>query len=488
MLFSSLTFLWFFLPAAVAVYLLAPGRTGKNAVLLAASLIFYSWGEPRGLILLLATVILCYITGRLLLSLDEGTEGASVMGSLSHNKRMTGPGARKAVLLAGLLIQLGLLCYFKYFNMIAGAVNDLTGQSLIPPMKILLPLGISFYTFQALSYMIDVYGRKAAAQKNLFHLALYLCLFPQLLSGPIIKYHEIAGAITERMESLSMTAYGIKRFSYGLAKKVLFANTFGQAADRIFSLPSEQLGTLTVWLAVILYTMQIYYDFSGYSDMAIGLGRIFGFRYAENFNYPYLSASITEFWRRWHISLSTWFRDYLYIPLGGNRKGLTRTCVNLLIVFFATGLWHGASFNFVIWGLYYGFFLILERLWLTGFFKKHPLPVLSHAYALLVVIFGWLLFRTETLASARTLLHVMIIPSRGLWDPRIFAGGNVLFLLFLSILLCGPLQMLFPGLKARLYDEDQIRIWEIPVMALLIGLSVTAIVSGTYSAFIYFKF
>lgn len=334
MLFSSLTFLWFFLPAAVAVYLLAPGRTGKNAVLLAASLIFYSWGEPRGLILLLATVILCYITGRLLLSLDEGTEGASVMRSLSHNKRMTGPGARKAVLLAGLLIQLGLLCYFKYFNMIAGAVNDLTGQSLIPPMKILLPLGISFYTFQALSYMIDVYGRKAAAQKNLFHLALYLCLFPQLLSGPIIKYHEIAGAITERRESLSMTAYGIKRFSYGLAKKVLFANTFGQAADRIFSLPSEQLGTLTVWLAVILYTMQIYYDFSGYSDMAIGLGRIFGFRYAENFNYPYLSASITEFWRRWHISLSTWFRDYLYIPLGGNRKGLTRTCVNLLIVFF----------------------------------------------------------------------------------------------------------------------------------------------------------
>lgn len=471
MLFSSLTFLWFFFPAAVAVYWLAPGRTAKNAVLLAASLLFYGWGEPHGLILLFATVLLCYASGRLQLYFDGR------------------PGARRAVFLLGLLIQLGLLCYFKYFNMLAETVNGITGQSLIPPMKILLPLGISFYTFQALSYMIDIYKRKAPALKNLFHLALYLCLFPQLLSGPIIKYHEIAEAIPDRRESLSMTAYGVKRFSYGLAKKVLFANTFGQTADRIFSLPAQQIGTFTAWLAVILYAMQIYYDFSGYSDMAIGLGRIFGFRYAENFNYPYLSASISEFWRRWHISLSSWFRDYLYIPLGGNRKGLTRTCINLLIVFFATGLWHGASFNFVIWGLYYGVFLVIERLWLTGFLKKHPLPVLSRVYTLLVVLFGWLLFRTGTLSTAYTLFHVMVRPSRGLWDPRIFTGGgSLLFLLLVSILLCGPLQALFPRFTARLYKEDELRVWEILVMAVLLFLSVTAVVSGTYSAFIYFKF
>lgn len=470
MLFSSLVFLWFFLPAAVFLYYLAPGRNAKNIVLFAASLIFYGWGGPRYLLLVLLTALLCYAAG---LCLDAAGERTAL-------KKLSVGGF--------VLITLGILGYFKYYNFFAATAGRLAGKELFPLRDIVLPLGISFYTFQAISYVVDVYRGKSPAQKNLFHMALYLFLFPQILSGPIIKYHQVAGQLTNRNETISMQFYGIKRFVYGLAKKVLLANTFGQSVDYIMGVPSGQMGTLTAWLAVILYTLQIYYDFSGYSDMAIGLGRIFGFYYEENFNYPYLSSSITEFWRRWHISLSTWFRDYLYIPLGGNRKGLGRTCVNLFIVFLATGLWHGASMTFIIWGIYHGIFILSERLWLKKVLDRNPVKFLNHLYAMFVVVFGWLLFRAPSMTYAIDLAKAMIRPSKGLWNAGLFANNKILFLAVLGILLCGPVQALFPRFRNHIFDEENVSYGDIAVMIVLLFLSTMVVVSSTYTAFIYFQF
>lgn len=470
MLFSSLVFLWFFLPAAVFLYYLAPGRNAKNIVLFAASLIFYGWGGPRYLLLVLLTALLCYAAG---LCLDAAGERTAL---------------KKLSVGVFVLITLGILGYFKYYNFFAATAGRLAGKELFPLRDIVLPLGISFYTFQAISYVVDVYRGKSPAQKNLFHVALYLFLFPQILSGPIIKYHQVAGQLTNRNETISMQFYGIKRFVYGLAKKVLLANTFGQSVDYIMGVPSGQMGTLTAWLAVILYTLQIYYDFSGYSDMAIGLGRIFGFYYEENFNYPYLSSSITEFWRRWHISLSTWFRDYLYIPLGGNRKGLGRTCVNLFIVFLATGLWHGASMTFIIWGIYHGIFILSERLWLKKVLDRNPVKFLNHLYAMVVVVFGWLLFRAPSMTYAIDLAKAMIRPSKGLWNAGLFANNKILFLAVLGILLCGPVQALFPRFRNHIFDEENVSYGDIAVMIVLLFLSTMVVVSSTYTAFIYFQF
>ena len=470
MLFSSLVFLWFFLPAAVFLYYLAPGRNAKNIVLFAASLIFYGWGGPRYLLLVLLTALLCYAAG---LCLDAAGERTAL---------------KKLSVGVFVLITLGILGYFKYYNFFAATAGRLAGKELFPLRDIVLPLGISFYTFQAISYVVDVYRGKSPAQKNLFHMALYLFLFPQILSGPIIKYHQVAGQLTNRNETISMQFYGIKRFVYGLAKKVLLANTFGQSVDYIMGVPSGQMGTLTAWLAVILYTLQIYYDFSGYSDMAIGLGRIFGFYYEENFNSPYLSSSITEFWRRWHISLSTWFRDYLYIPLGGNRKGLGRTCVNLFIVFLATGLWHGASMTFIIWGIYHGIFILSERLWLKKVLDRNPVKFLNHLYAMFVVVFGWLLFRAPSMTYAIDLAKAMIRPSKGLWNAGLFANNKILFLAVLGILLCGPVQALFPRFRNHIFDEENVSYGDIAVMIVLLFLSTMVVVSSTYTAFIYFQF
>ena len=470
MLFSSLVFLWFFLPVAVFLYYLDPGRNAKNIVLFAASLIFYGWGGPRYLLLVLLTALLCYAAG---LCLDAAGERIAL---------------KKLSVGVFVLITLGILGYFKYYNFFAATAGRLAGKELFPLRDIVLPLGISFYTFQAISYVVDVYRGKSPAQKNLFHMALYLFLFPQILSGPIIKYHQVAGQLTNRNETISMQFYGIKRFVYGLAKKVLLANTFGQSVDYIMGVPSGQMGTLTAWLAVILYTLQIYYDFSGYSDMAIGLGRIFGFYYEENFNYPYLSSSITEFWRRWHISLSTWFRDYLYIPLGGNRKGLGRTCVNLFIVFLATGLWHGASMTFIIWGIYHGIFILSERLWLKKVLDRNPVKFLNHLYAMVVVVFGWLLFRAPSMTYAIDLAKAMIRPSKGLWNAGLFANNKILFLAVLGILLCGPVQALFPRFRNHIFDEENVSYGDIAVMIVLLFLSTMVVVISTYTAFIYFQF
>lgn len=470
MLFSSLTFVWFFLPALALIYYLAPGRKLKNAVLLIASLLFYSWGEPRYVALVLLSILFNYLFG-----LAIGRAGDRT-------------GLRRAALAVCIAANLCLLGYFKYFNFFLELAYTVLGKEGFTPRNIALPIGISFYTFQAVSYIADIYRGVKPVQKHIFRLALYISLFPQILSGPIVKYNELEPQIDGRRESISMHAYGIRRFVYGLAKKMVFANMFGQVVDRIWGLPLEQLGTAVVWFTILLYSLQIYYDFSGYSDMAIGLGRMFGFTYQENFNYPYLSASISEFWRRWHISLSTWFKQYLYIPLGGNRKGLTRTCINLFVVFMATGLWHGASMNFICWGIYYGIFIVAERLWIGRILEKNPCKALNHVYTLVVVMFGWLLFRAGSLHQAKVLATAMLVPRAGLWNLRIFMDNRIIFLLILAVCFCGPVQKRFPGLTKHLYDGEQTGAVDVAVMAGLLLLCTVLMVSSTYQAFIYFRF
>ena len=427
MLFSSLVFIWYFLPAVFILYHLIPWKNGKNGVLLAASLFFYGWGEPKYIFLMLLSVSMNYLFGLWI--------------SVLSKKRI-----KQLVMALCLAVNMGLLGYFKYFNFLGELVNYLLGNGTVAMREISLPIGISFYTFQALSYVIDVYRKDIGVQKNPFYLALYISFFPQLIAGPIVKYHDIEAQIAQRRCTLSMQAYGIKRFVYGLGKKVILANAFAQAADRIFALPGQDLGTAITWFAVAVYALQIYFDFSGYSDMAIGLGKMFGFHFMENFNYPYLSSSVSEFWRRWHISLSTWFREYLYIPLGGNRKGLFRTCLNLFIVFFATGLWHGASISFVLWGVYYGILVVAERLFLGKWLEKNPWKWVNHGYAMFAVLFGWMLFRAEHMSVAKELLINMFTWKKGLYPILMYADLRLFVLMAAGIILCGPLQQAFPSL------------------------------------------
>lgn len=474
MLFSSLVFLWYFLPIVFLLYFITKNRYIRNGVLLAASILFYAWGEPKYVFLMLFSITANYLFGLLI----------SAAGSRRR---------RQTALTLCILVNLGLLGYFKYFNFLIDtadyALLALTGgRWQIQPKNIALPIGISFYTFQALSYVVDVYRKDIKVQKNLFHLALYISFFPQLIAGPIVKYHDVCTQIESRTCTLEKNAYGIKRFTYGLAKKMLLANTFAASVDTIMGMPPEHLGTVSIWLMTLLYSLQIYFDFSGYSDMAIGLGKMFGFDFMENFNYPFLSSSIKEFWRRWHISLSTWFREYLYIPLGGSRKGKTRTYLNLLIVFFATGLWHGAGANFVIWGLYYGGFLILERVWLGQVLEKNPIKILNHIYAMLVVMIGWVLFRAENIADAMLMYRRMFTWHGEIYPLQLFAGNKVIFLAVCGILGCGILQSIFPRMKARLYNEKEITVADILIMAALLFLCTMYLVNNTYNPFIYFRF
>lgn len=469
MLFSSLVFIWYFLPAVFLLYYLFPWKQAKNLVLLAASLFFYAWGEPKYILLMLMSIACNYLFGLCLHTASQ-------------------KGTKKFFLLLCLTVNLGLLGYFKYFNFGAELMNFFLNREQIALRQITLPIGISFYTFQALSYVIDVYRGDIAVQKNPFYLALYISFFPQLIAGPIVKYHDIEAQIACRSVNFTMQAYGVKRFSYGLGKKVILANTFAQAADRILSLPGKDLGTAITWFAVLVYSLQIYFDFSGYSDMAIGLGKMFGFDFMENFNYPYLSSSVSEFWRRWHISLSTWFKEYLYIPLGGNRKGLTRTCINLFIVFAATGLWHGASMSFVLWGVYYAVFLIAERLFLGKWLKNNPLKWMNHAYTLLVVFFGWMLFRAEHLRFAKVWLRNMLTLKKGLYPIRMYADGRLFFWMAVGILFSGPAQRLFPAWRARLYRQEKTDIFDVALMAGIVFYSTVLLVSNTYNPFIYFRF
>ena len=470
MLFSSLVFIWYFLPIVFLANICLPGLKLKNAVLLGASILFYAWGEPRYVILMLISIGMNYIFGIW----------------IGHFQTKA---PRQALVTLCLLINLGILGYYKYFNFFADLANAALGRQAINAREIALPIGISFYTFQALSYVVDVYRGKIKVQKNPWNLALYISFFPQLIAGPIVKYHEIETQLTRRDISAERMAYGIKRFTYGLGKKVILANTFASVVDNVLSgINQELMSTGLAWFVILLYTLQIYYDFSGYSDMAIGLGKMFGFDFMENFNYPYLSQSIREFWRRWHISLSTWFKEYLYIPLGGNRKGNVRTYINLFIVFLVTGLWHGAGINFVLWGAYYGVFIVAERFFLGRLLEKNRFKALNHLYTMFVVIVGWMLFRIESLGQIRAMVKVMFLGRGGPFTVPMFADNRIYFWFAVGVLFCGPVQAVCKGLKARLYDETHICWPDIAVMAVLLCFCTLLLVNNTYNPFIYFRF
>ncbi|MBQ2581381.1 MAG: MBOAT family protein, partial [Ruminococcus sp.] len=376
MLFSSTVFLFLFLPAVLLLYYIAP-RKARNLILFVFSLVFYAWGEPVYVFLMIGSTIVAYITGLLA---DKTKEGRKAW-------------VPKVSLIVAVLWNMGLLLFYKYTDFFIINANNIFGFS-IKELKLVMPIGISFYSFQTLSYVIDVYRGDVKAQKNYLTLGTYVALFPQLIAGPIVRYKDVAQQLAQRKETLSQFAEGVKRFSIGLGKKVLLANSIGALFDAISNTPQSEMSVTASWLGIIAYTFQIFFDFSGYSDMAIGLGKMFGFDFLENFNYPYISDSITEFWRRWHMSLSSWFRDYVYIPLGGNRKGKFRQCVNIMIVWFLTGFWHGANWNFMIWGVYFGIILLCEKLFLLGALKKIP-KVIGHIYALILIVIGWGIFAYE---------------------------------------------------------------------------------------------
>ena len=438
MLFSSNTFLFGFLPAVVVLYYLCPRRC-RNVLLLVSSLIFYGWGEPKYVLLMLVSILLNYFCG------------------LAAGKRQTQQRSVRGVLIVGVVLNLGMLGFFKYGKFFFG--------SAFPDIP--LPIGISFYIFQAMSYLIDVYRREVEVQKNVLTFGTYVTLFPQLIAGPIVRYRDVAEMLESRRENLPQFSRGVQRFVVGLSKKVLLANTFGSAWNAL----QVTAGTAAAWLGLLCYTLQIYFDFSGYSDMAIGLGQLFGFTFLENFNYPYISASITEFWRRWHISLSTWFKEYVYIPLGGNRKGLARQIFNILVVWLLTGLWHGASWNFVLWGGYYAALLILEKCWLLKAGEKLPL-VLRRMMTMVLVMLGWALFYFENLDALGAFLGRLFtaVPSAG-----------IAFYLPVTALgcLCAT-----PALK-RVKLPDGVR-WGLCILLLL--LCVASLARQSYNPFIYFRF
>ena len=464
MLFSSMTFVFMFLPIVCALYLLSNKRF-HNPILLAASILFYAWGEPKYLAIMLLTILINYA-------------GAIAVEKFDKYKKLW--------LILTIIVDLGLLIYFKYFNFIIDNINNLF-HAHISALDVIMPIGISFYTFQALSYVIDVFRGDCKAQKDVYKLALYICLFPQLIAGPIVKYHDVAEQIEDREVNFDKVNLGVKRFIIGLAKKMLIANTLGAIADKIFTQPADTFTPLVAWLGGISYTLQLYYDFSGYSDMAIGLGLIFGFHFMENFNYPYISKSITEFWRRWHISLSTWFKQYLYIPLGGNRISKNRTYINLGIVFLLTGIWHGASWNFVFWGLWNGFFIILEKM--TGWHNetdKLSIKILKHLYTIFVFVLGWVMFRADNMTYAWTYLKNMfgLVPVHDITYKMIYYVDNVeIITLFIGILCAMPI------FKNMVYVENKavklaVNIW----LLVLFILSAASIAASTYNPFIYFRF
>ena len=466
MLFTSLEFLFLFLPLVLAVHCLLPMRFGlRNLWLLAASLLFYAWGEPTFVLVMLASIGLNYVLALVVDAFRGRRVGACAF----------------ALAVLGNLALLGLYKYANFFTSVARALLP-SWQGVIPQTSFVLPIGISFFTFQALSYLIDV-KRGAPAQRNPFSLALYIALFPQLVAGPIVRYATIAADIENRRADFENIVAGIRRFAIGLAKKVLIADTMASIVDVIFAAKVETIPTAYCWLGAVAYTLQIYFDFSGYSDMAIGLGRVFNFRFLENFDHPYCARSVQEFWRRWHISLSTWFRDYLYIPLGGNRKGALRTYCNMFTVFLLCGLWHGAAWNFVVWGVYHGVGLVVERAGFGKLVTKLPKP-LANAYLLLFVIVGWVFFRAPDLGYAAAYLGNMFGGSPAAF--RSFAPALNFIVLDKFILLAVGCVAAYP-----VFDAIVRRIPE--AVRLVCGMTFFAVVfilaiTSAYSPFIYFRF
>lgn len=483
MVYSSPLFLFLFLPLVLLGYLLA-GRAGRNAFLLAASLLFYAWGEELLVFVMIGSIAVNYVLARWIEAARDG------------------PGGRWAMALA-VVVNIGCLSFYKYAGWLWDNATALLALVGVPTgllgerPQIALPIGISFFTFHALSALIDVYRREATVTRSPLDFGLYIACFPQLVAGPIIRYHDVVGQLTQRRVTLEGFAYGVRRFAVGLGKKVLIANVVAVQADAIFGLQVSALGWDVAWLGIVCYTLQIYFDFSGYSDMAIGLGRMFGFVYRENFEHPYAAPSVTAFWRRWHISLSSWFRDYLYIPLGGNQRGTGRTYFNLVLVFLLCGLWHGASWTFVLWGLYHGLFLVLERVGLARWLERRP-AVLRHAYLLLAVMVGWVFFRSETLAGALDYLRAMFAPralSTALHPAALYLDPVTVLALCAGVVGSMPwlprLASWREAVRARgdrpALDAALEAAATVAVAALLL-VSALELAAGSYNPFIYFRF
>lgn len=468
MVFSSTAFLFLFLPIVLWAYFAAPSKL-RNALLIAASVVYYAWGESPFLRVVFASAAANYVFG------------------LCVQERFPKP-ARRVALTVAVALNIGLLGWYKYANFGVETLNSAAARLHRPEWQITLPfvalpLGISFITFHALSYVIDVYRGDARAQQNFGRLALYLLFFPQLVAGPIVRYHELEPQLGARRFDLQRFSRGVERFLLGLAKKVLIANQVGPIADAVFGLAPGNLTASIAWLGAVSYALQIYFDFSGYSDMAVGLAALFGFEFPENFAHPYTSRSLTEFWQRWHMSLSRWFRDYLYVPLGGNRRGHTRTYLNLVIVFFLCGLWHGASFSFVVWGLFHGAFLVLERVGFSKLLLRAP-SVLQRTYALLVVLVGWVIFRASSLTRASEIVAALFGFAHGAgttWRPAVFVDPLQLAALVAGVIFSAPVGRLLQRRPA----------FELPRAALLLALgaaSAMRLSAATYNPFIYFRF
>ena len=471
MIFSSLVFLFAFLPIVLIFYYLCNNKL-KNLVLLLASLFFYAWGEPKYVFLMLGSIGFNYIFG-LKVASDKVKK-------------------KKLWIIIAVVFNISLLGIFKYSNFFIDNINSLFNMNLNIP-TIALPLGISFFTFQTMSYVIDVYRHDGKVQNNIFDLALYISLFPQLVAGPIVRYETVDNQISNRKHSMDKFAYGVNRFIIGLGKKVIYSNQLGLIADSVFAAQVSELSTLEAWLGIICYTLQIYFDFSGYSDMAIGLGKMFGFDFFENFNYPYISQSVSEFWRRWHISLGSWFRDYVYIPLGGNRVSPIKQYRNLFIVWSLTGIWHGANWTFMAWGLYYGILIALEKAFLDKLLKKLP-QIFRHIYLVFIVMIGWVFFRAENITQAIDFIRVLGgISVNPLYNNSFISYINESgFIVILAIIFSTPI---LPKIKSmlelkhkKLVESKFIYVAHSTCLMSIMFIIVVILVNSTYNPFLYFRF
>lgn len=466
MVFSSTIFLCVYLPLVLLGYYICP-KKGRNLFLLIASLVFYAWGEPKYVFLMIFSILVNYIFGRLM---DKNR---------GRQKRM------KLLLVLSVVIDIGLLSVFKYTDFIITNVNAIFGSSF-DLLNIALPIGISFYTFQAMSYTIDVYRNDVRVQKNLIDFGMYITMFPQLIAGPIVRYADVQDQLAERSVTTADFSEGVMRFVVGLGKKVLLANQMGAVWSEIYALGGD-VSALMAWTGAIAYTFQIYFDFSGYSDMAIGLGRMFGFKFPENFRYPYQSVSITDFWRRWHITLSTWFKEYLYIPLGGNRRGLARQALNLLIVWSLTGFWHGAGWNFVMWGLYYFVILFIEKLFLLKALDKLP-KFFRHVYALLLIIIGWVIFASDDVSVLLPYLGSMFGANGAIGGMDVYTLLTKAVLLIICCIASTELpKKLFLSAAGAMNEKAAFTLKSVLMIALL-ALSMILLIGDSYNPFLYFRF
>ena len=497
MLFSSMLFIWGFFAAVIVVnflFTILPFKSEgsriyiKNIFLLAASLFFYAFGGVYYLLIMVCSILLNFAGGYLI----------GIGAKTQKGKRIA--------LVTVVVLNLAILFFFKYFNMLVGVIESLMqaknglssvldtmigmkGTGELGLAKIVLPIGISFFTFQAMSYTVDVYTGKARMQTNIVNFALYVSLFPQLIAGPIVKYSDVAEQLSYRRESIDKFLYGQKRFCYGLAKKMIISNTVAKVADDIWALDTAKLGAPIAWLGIIAYCFQIYYDFSGYSDMAIGIGHMLGFDFKENFNYPYTALSVQEFWRRWHISLSTWFREYVYIPLGGNRRGKGRTYLNLFIVFLCTGIWHGANFTFIFWGIFHGLFMIIERLFLGKWLAKNKFKPLNWVYTMLVVMIGFVYFRSDSIFQANEFVRQMFsFEASASYSVITHLSMKVIVVLLAAALFSGAIQR--PLIKAYkvIQTKAPVLVADYTCQILLFAYSIMMLVGGTHNPFIYFQF